>query len=1178
MRYDDQAARDYAKLADGENVLISAAAGSGKTYTLVERIVTKLKENPNASVDRFLIVTFTRAAAQELKERIANKLPENMEKQRLLLKTASIGTLDSFCGDICKKHFTTVGIDPNYEIDPTRVNIFQKEAIEEVLEEYYAAKGSDEYNVLREIVDVVCGIDGDEILCKDVLMPVLSYAANVEDPIKWMQELPSFYDSEKVWYDCIKEDAGRLLDETIEHINNCLSLVENEYADLLQDSSKYKTMYEKDLAEIEKLKTLLSAEDGLYNPDFKTVTFDRAVFATKTATPDEKDAHKRLVENNFYRGSKGYFNDHFNKFIGEKFSSLSYDERKKYFADSVSAMKKYVSLLSEICIKIYQKTLEKSIENNIFDFSQIGHFALKVLENDEICKEYRDKFDEVYVDEYQDTNMLQERIVTRVAKENNMFMVDDVKQSIYEFRRATPEFFMNKFRLFKKNEKAGKLLVFNKNFRSRNEVLAGVNNVFNVVMTEQTAGIPYKDGQSLNFGAEKKFGMPETDAVTNEYIIDEKFKCEFIAPQKEEGKKEEQSGVADFEKEATIIGNRIIGLIGEGFKFSDICILCKRNKDHEAFRTFLAEHGFPVKAGGNDNLLLTHEVQDVLSYLRLIDNPHQDIPVYTVLKSAFYGMSHNGIAVLRAIGGKSADFFDCAMKTASGNFEIADVLSTDAEQAKKIVLKFKEDLEKFRAKAVVSNVSDMAWEVATHNHYYNTLCDASRENVRKIIKIAASFDNGVRGGLYGFIRYIDGILKIDNDNPTHPTYTAATASADDNAISFMTVHKSKGLEFPVVILAGTHISKEGREAPVVIDEHLGVGVNFINSETASLDKSIPLSVLKYRKKENDKKELQRSLYVAMTRAEKKLIVTAGNDAGIVKLFDDKNDIIADTLAVKDSTQYVDLLKFGLSRKDAEVYWNVSYGTWENEATLEERLETALGTGGTADGIETDVDNTVFEAHREVAQDICAIELPSKLSVSQIKHFGEEEDAVHTSSVGVIENISILDGDKKPENGGMTFGTTVHKAMQKIISDRENWPSDAAEISKYVEKFADETYAELLIRFLNSKRAAEIKSAEDVRTEVPFTAKLNVEKYLKSPIYNLKDIAIQGVVDLYYKKEKGICIVDFKTDRTDDPLHYELTENYRKQLECYRDALSLITDEPVCECVLCFLRSGKEILV
>lgn len=1157
---DDNEAREYAVNMRGENLLISAAAGSGKTYTLVKRITEMLVNEPNRSIDRMLIVTFTKAAAQELKDRIASALTDaiasagdddlrkRLEKQKLLIGTACIGTIDSFFNDICKKYFVEAGVDPNYDIDDVKVDFIQNEVITDVLEKYYK-KEHEDYKIVRELVDVTCGIAGDDDFKDKVIKNLLSYASNTVNPVKWLDEIVEKYDDPKFWYDYLKSETELLINDCIEHFK---MLNDNVTGDL-KEPEKYREKFLENIATLESMKRVLNEEDGYFKVELETLKFQAKPSATKKNDFfDEINAHELLKNENDLRED---FKKEFKKLAGiDDKNPQTSDERKESFYSGIKAMKKYMRVLSDICKEIYNETLSRCTEENVYGFSQIAHFALKVLDNNDICNEFKEKFDEIYVDEYQDTNMMQEEIVTKVSRlpeEHNMFMVGDVKQAIYEFRRATPEFFMKKYHLFKENPNEGVLKMFNKNFRSRNEVLQGVNAIFNTVMTEKKSGIEYADNQALNFGAAQTYGELKFDEKTNKVITNDAYKCELIAG----------------ENEAAIIANRILKLFEDNFqvsgrkiKFSDICILSKKNNTLAELRKSLADYGFPVEPGSNDNLLLKHEVQDVINFLRVLDNPLQDIPLYAVLTSNFYNIKDNDIAKMRTEAGKVKNLYDIIKEN-----EIAS--------------SFISDLNYFREKAISANVSDICREISMFKGYYNSLSENARENLRRIISLSASFDDGLKGGLYGFICYLDDVMLKDSKS-NKATFTAASAGDNDNSLKFMTVHKSKGLEFPVVILAEAYWDNRGHQNSLFVDEKLGAGISFVDESGEKLSKSAPLIALKHKKTRTEREEIQRTLYVALTRAREKLIVLSEKGPEIQMNINASLPIIASDLAVKFAHDYYSLIKYGITSNGADNFWDFIPGGDENDETISERVQ-AERTASNAEEITED--NTViyddiaeYSYKKDEEKTDNMPELPRKMSVSALKRFGEEENAVKVHGKGIIDKIEIgADSDTK-KVGGASFGTDVHNALRQIIDDRKNWPNDEKGISDYLKSFGTADTLPLLEIFMKSKRAAEIKTAEHVMTETPFTFKTSLEKYLNNNITDTKPVAIQGVIDLYYSKNQEICLVDFKTDRTDDPTNYELTESYKKQLMCYREALEKITGEKVSESVLWFIRSDTEI--
>lgn len=1262
---DDKSARDEAVKLRDKNILLSAAAGAGKTFTLTWRIAKRLIEDENPiKGDELLVVTFTQAAAGELKNRIIKNIEELAEKnpgkydelaeeQKMRLNGAMIGTIDSFCGNVVKRNFTKVdgtGIEPNYSANPTEAKIILQDAINDVLEEYYKNRGSKEFPIIRELIDAYCNINSDDEFRK-LLTSIIEYMDNLMDPDAWLQNMKDNVGNMDYWYDRACDEVIGLCDDTLDHINMLKDAIEKEslYGKHFEfkDKEKYfsgqyvnnkgetKTGAGllKDIEAIRQIKESIESDRSKSSGKlFEVKKFESvaAFSANKNYSPEEKEAHSIYTGGRkAYSGKDGNFNTALAQII-EVSEDSSPDTRRAHFEAGVKKMSEYITVLIGIIEKIQESRLKKSKEKSIFDFSQIERFALNLLRNEDgtpsdIAKEYRKQFKEVYIDEYQDTNGVQEEILRLVSQVpnggKNWYAVGDVKQSIYRFRNTTPKFFKEKYNNFKNSQDNDYLLNLTKNFRSSNEVLQATNVIFNEVMTAEVADIDYKkDNHSLIMGSEafvanddpNPMNKAEIIYVTDgsdkfkkkkeyyavaerilEIINDDNFKLHEL---KDKEKKDENGKTV---KEKVVVERKPT--------YKDFCILATKNAVLRETEDYLRELGFPVMSNGGECLFYTPEIMTAYAFLKIIDNPLRDAELYSVLTSQFFDFTPEEVARIKFYGKDRSSLYANVKRVALN--ENPPVYPKEDEVREK-AKKFYNAFEKLREESIKTNVSVFCWTLVNFNGFYDKQHTQAQKNLRELVDLTIPYDSGKRGGLYAFITFTDRILK--NEENSKSSSFPMHVDSNENAIKFMTVHKSKGLEFPIVILIDSNQGESGPPSPVYFDDELGFGISAIESfkDEKLIIQTEPMKLFKRKNVAEDRSEMQRTLYVALTRAKDKLIVTTKTPQSTTP------DLIS-KLKRKNSKNYCNLLWLALNKPEAQKWWEIKQKadfTPKNDTEtaeelydkawndLHERIVNKVGNKN-PESAETKLpetkeeDTTVQNRMQNIADDVFDGRLPSKLSVSAVKRldFDEDGNAVLTPvTSGEIEKLSDTyeteaSGGRAIAPAGMRFGTLMHKALELIL--RKITPSDD-NIDTYIENCVQKWIADgifttteavsidrnMLKRFLNSSRGQEVIAADEKRLEAPFTLNTDIAKYFPDKAGDEPQVVtIQGVIDLYYrsKKDNGIVLVDFKTDEYQRAKENKLLDSYKVQLRCYRDAIETISGEKVVGCYLYFLRDGKE---
>ena len=745
--------------------------GSGKTTVLVERMVNKIIKE-KIDINQLLIVTFTNAAAAEMKERILEAIykkieeePENrnLQRQIVLLNNANISTIHSFCLEVIKNYFYEIEISPNFRIgDNAEIKLLKQETLEEVFEEFYE-EGNKEF---IKLVNIYGGYRDDDQL-KELILKIYNYSQSMPFPIEWIDENVEKFNITKE-SDFSQTEWGKMLisyfKEEIESAIITLKSVENELKKDIELEKYYITILE----DIDNLEKLLKQNlwDDIYNLicnlKFKTWPVSR-----KTES-DLKDKSKQIRDN-------------VKKQIGELQNKIFIYQSKEAIED-IYDMYKILSMLEKVIARFSNKYQENKKEKNIIDFNDIEHFALRILvKKDEdnnyiptdVAKIYKEKFKEIAIDEYQDSNLVQEYILTTISNGKNIFMVGDVKQSIYKFRQARPELFLQKYNSYKlSNETTNKCKENTKiqlfqNFRSRSSVLDITNLVFDNIMSKDLGGIEYNKKEYLNEGA--KFEKP-----TQKINIAGKTELNIIDLKKEDAEIDEEIEEKILEKsqiEAKVIAKRIKRLFEDDYcvydknvgyrkaTFKDIVILLRTTSDTaKVYEKELTQNGFPTFTDTGSNYFETEEIQIVLAVLKVIDNPNDDIPLVTVLRSPIGGFTDNELIEIR-------------LEERNGLFYRA--LETTKERTKNLelrkkVTKFLEMLNDWQLKQEYLSLDELIWYIYESTNYYNFVSsepngELKTANLKLLFEKAKDYEKASFKGLYNFINYIDKISKSSDD-------------------------------------------------------------------------------------------------------------------------------------------------------------------------------------------------------------------------------------------------------------------------------------------------------------------------------------------------------------------------------------------------------------------------------
>lgn len=871
------------------NVLVSAAAGSGKTAVLVERIISMITDpDNNIDIDRLVVVTFTKAAAAQMKDKIRKALDSmldenqgdvNLLRQITLLNNAQITTIDSFCLWIIRNHFPEVNLDPGFRImDEGEKKLIENDVLEDVLEEFYAEADEEFFN----LVDAF-GMGRDDSGLVSIIDKIYRFSRSNPWIDEWFDECMLVYDDETYDNPAIKE--------LYDSIKNALFDYRDKYNRLVDICSEpagpaaYTGALQSDL---------LGINEMINSQDFGELGRRIRIFSFE-ALSRKKDAGADPDIKEYVKGQRKLFKD----YIGRLNDKIFLKDDEGIFADMQGAGIQIRTLLK--VAKVYAKRVsEVKREKGIIDFNDMEHLALSILVKKEdgklVYTETADKlanrFEEILIDEYQDSNQLQEVILNAVSKtrltgeNNNIYMVGDVKQSIYKFRLACPELFIEKYDTY--GETGDNVRIeLQKNFRSRENVLECANDVFSHIMNKNFSGIGYDESVRLNAG----FPYPE---YSDSNYGDEANKSTDVILISSENEEEATTR----ELEADRLAKLIEGIVASGInvydsdeniyrpaEYRDIVILTRSVTGWaDTFADALMDRGIPAYTDSSTGYFSVREIQVILSMLTIVDNPVQEISLAAAMMSYFGGFTAAELGMVRKLGREHADknvhnnLYEHlkAVAVLGGADKIQE---TDVKQLSGKCALFLAKLTEYRDKSSVESLYDLCWEMIYDSGYYDYVgtmpAGAQRQaNLNVLLERAAGYGKSSYSGLFNFLRYIERLKKFDED------FAEGAASLDnENLVRIMSIHKSKGLEFPIVILAGAHksINFMDATAPVLVDQNLGIAVDYVDLERRTKTPTIIKGAMARRIVRESIAEEERLLYVAMTRAREKLIIT-----GVVK--------------------------------------------------------------------------------------------------------------------------------------------------------------------------------------------------------------------------------------------------------------------------------------------------------
>lgn len=1227
------------------DLLVAAAAGAGKTAVLVERIIKKvIRDKDPIDIDSMLVVTFTNAAASEMRERIAmaldkaieeNPHSQRLQRQLLLLPKAGITTIHSFCMDILKNNYHRLDLPPNFRVaDETESTLLKIEGIDELFDMQY----EEGHGLFFKLLDSYSGNRDDNKL-KDMVLEIYNFVRSTPWPVKWLKEMTKDYDIGDDFNFIKTEWAKVILDFVNIELYGCLNDLYKAHSVAMAGYGLEKC--ESQLSDdIENVKALLYFEgrgwDSLYEA-FGDIKFSTQLQPTKGGDKSSYEILKELRKNAKEKIYK----------LRDEFFDSDLDDISK----DLCTLHPLIEYLCQLVIKFDKLYGNLKKEKSLIDFNDLEHFSLKILtvvdDNGVISPSpaalsLRDKYSEIMIDEYQDSNMVQEVILNIISKREiglpNMFMVGDVKQSIYRFRQAKPELFLDKYERYSEDSgnKDRKVMLY-KNFRSRQEIINGVNCLFKQLMTKYVGEIQYNEKEYLNYGA--FYPEDEGDISYNlELHILDLYKEDEETDKDDENKgsgdeiedsleKEDEieDELEDIQAEARIVGHRILDLVGKGessplriydkdlkgyrkVDFKDIVILLRTVRNWaDTFEEELSAMGVPIFADTGTGYFKRIEVQIILSLLQIIDNPLQDIPLLAVLKSPIGGFSSQELLNIRQLD-RNITFFEAMVIEGKEDNEIG-------RKASVFLLR----LDAWREKALHMPTDQLIWYLYNDTGYMSYVSAMPegrqrRENLKILFERAKKYEDTSFKGLFNFINFIEKIKSGSGDMGN-----AKILGEGDNVVRIMSIHKSKGLEFPVVILSGVGkgFNMQDTRKAVLLHQEMGFGADLVDVDKRITYATLPKKALKHKIKMETLSEEMRILYVGMTRAKEKLIIT-GFDRNITKTVQgwlgaldyDKEKLPVHM--VLQGNKYLswiglalirhgemealrELAEFGSLSNNGLFTDNSSWvlKIWKKAELLKEKqiekestnLREALenikkdkGFGTFAEKIDKKL-NWTYPYEKSTL-------LPVKLSVTELKRLKTEEDDYAKELYSSLDIKKPVFLEEERTMSAAKRGSIMHFIMQHL--DLRN-VSNIDGIKTQVEQMEAEefiTFEEAkaadinrIYEFFKSNIGQRLLSAEKVFREKAFNIEISPGEVYPDQGYKDTDdkILLQGIIDCYFFEDDEIILLDYKTDYIDNN-EKEKAEAYKIQIDYYTKALKTILGKNVKERYIYFFYSGNAMKV
>jgi ATP-dependent helicase/nuclease subunit A len=1181
--------------ARGGTLLVSAAAGSGKTAVLVQRVIERITDTENpTNADRLLVVTFTKAAAAEMQSRIASEISYllekdpmnvNLQRQQILLTRSHISTIHSFCSELIKENFYKLGIAPDFRIiEDTEMQLLRSDAFESVLEDFYSSGDIEFLNLVETF-----STGRDDVRIIKAVNNLYDFVRSHPFPKRWLKDKANMYKTgncacDTVWGKTLLSYGKDVIDYSISLTQNSLKLMEEDE----KIEQAYSEGFNSDLAGLSSLKEEINSKN-----------WDNIKYQTNNFT------YKRL------KSLRGYKDDPLKNKIQssrkevqsaiKKLASL-FSETKEQCGEDINKLSPIMDKLVEVTEKFGEKLEQLKKERHAADFSDLEHYAIKLLINEkedgfeptQDALEISSMFDEVMVDEYQDTNEAQDMIFRAVSRnEKNLFMVGDVKQSIYRFRQAMPQIFLRRRELYPNYERSKDeypaCVVLDKNFRSRKGVTETVNFVFRQLMSKQTGELDYTEEEELKAGADYP-RCEETSAqldIIDLSSIDDNEDKDMI--------KAESRHIADVIYQLT---TKPMMVTDNGEQrpvvYKDICILLRSaNKYAHQYAKQLESVGIPAWADTGGSFFGSKEIGIIISMLRIIDNPMQDIPLLAVMMSPIYGFTADDMADIRK-NSRNSSLYLAVVKAATGynyNSKKSDENPKAESNLNDRVSKFLKEIDEYRTLSATMPCDRLIHYAYEKSGYLNIVQAMSNSelriaNLRLLLEYAKKYEKSGSNGLTGFINFIDRLQKNNSD-----LAAASTISEAANVVKIMSIHRSKGLEFPVCIIAGCARKFNKDSGDILLHPELGLGVKLKDIDTLNRYTTMPREAIALELDRGEMSEELRILYVAMTRAKEKLImVSAVKDA--VKTFGKlANRITSESkiqpYVVRSADSISDWLILCALRHpngerlrqlagalpgvtvSANVDWSINL-IRENSKDIDENIENN--------------EKVIEEKPDEKIKAEILSNINYMYPYSGLKGIQAKVSASHLAASKFSDKYAAVSRPAFLNKTGLTpaeRGTALHTYIQ--FADFKKASEDPqAEINRLVsegyltKEQGNAVSLKNLEKFFNSNIAKRILDSPRVVREYRFIVEItagDINPELSDELKN-QQVVLQGAVDCAFEENGEIVIVDFKTDKSGSG--EELWDKYSSQLLLYKLAMEKCTEKTVKECLLYSFGINKEI--
>ena len=1156
----------------GKNIMVSAGAGAGKTRVLVSRMAELImdKEHP-IEADRFLVMTFTNAAAAEMKERIGTELEERLEKdpdnlylrkQIRKIRQADISTIHSFCNHLIRTHYNELAIDPSFRIgEEGELFLLRQQAVEQVLEEAYAS-GRESF---LQFVEAYAPGKNDTVL-EEMIEDLYHFSRSFPNADGWFEKTgkeAAILAGKDGWdtsaavtllLSKAQKESLQIQEELYQLLESVTEDSPEKYTGLLQEIKEY-------------IDSLTQAKD--YNSYYKVLS-QKSISSFPRASQKEKEWELYEEVKEFHQKVREQINSQ-----KENVFTTPAEELQREAAVIYPLLEEYMALTKRFA-EIYFLCKK---EKNVYDFDDLEHFALELLvesydkqgeaQPSETAKELSKKYKMIFVDEYQDTNLVQETILEMLLnkKHNSLFTVGDVKQSIYRFRQARPDLFLRRKDQYISQADAGVSIELRDNFRSAPGVLTFTNYIFSQLMEKEFGGVDYNEKTALRPG---DGGPMMQDEETSEILFFQKDSASALKEVPE-----------DILAESAVICKRIKELIEEGYHYGDMVILLRSGAGRmEPMAEFLEQEGIPVSCDNKTGYFQTREITVMLNYLSIVDNIYQDIPMASVMLSSIGKFTEEELVKLRVlieepVRGKDTlyDFMRLYMQEGT------------EEELKKKIRDFLMDLLYFRQQKKEQPLSTLLWDIYERTGFYYDVQlmpdgEKRKENLLMLLKKAEDYEKTVFKGLFYFNRYMKQLKSYEIEMGE-----AGTSMEEEDVVKIMTIHKSKGLEFPVVFVSGLSkkFNRMDLNKAVLCHPELGIGMECVNTTLRFHHPSLMKKAIQEKVWKDTLEEEMRILSVAMTRAKRKLILT-----GVIKSEELEAGMRASIQAQKwragSMMDWILPVMAEQFRNTDKIWLKARLFSWSDIEELFNAREREEATFSYRHFIEKYVEgqdsSLIKKAFSHVYPNMEATKWKRKYSASELKSLSQitlpNEASVVYEPDEEERIIPQFLKEEREEVGGAAKGTIVHKIMEmlpfaKIQTKKQlfDWITDLEQNYPESKQISAKWLYRGIEAFLFSEQGEKIRKMDEagkVKKELPFTVGLPVS-LINQDTEAEDTVVVQGVIDACADMGNHLCLIDYKTDQIKEGEEQQLLDRYGNQMLYYKAALEQILEKRVSEIYL-----------